>query len=667
MQVTHQGALSSPRQSGKDGSTATHCPPFDKAALSLWRQFNDKIQATRCEVGTWMTLQNNVLDSITQLSGAINCAVDVMQNSTDPVSDADNAESDEMLQGLHMLSRQVNEKLTKCISILGDTRKKLANFSMMGGEMKSTLCDYEELIAEYMKEEQVILTSPRSKGSGRAASSSGKAQEMCALVDRMRKCGRQLTFTSSTMTSPVASRDGGSSASKQKRDSPAEILSDYTVDYMEGSLLEMHSADTTRQLRRAHNSRSNVMADRNTFWVLEAKDVDSVNKTTVQPFLQVNLRQQVEAVSIILQGGFSPSAPTNPLKSGDVTLSCGVNIENSTGDVSLTSAALGSVISWTALLKKTPPEKFLQRPPIRFLFDLFVYCAKEFPDLFPESLRSADWSVVSESKKSKLDFMDIMIGFLSSYLEVNAPTTASSIVSGLDAEFTNVLLQHLAIAIHLCKMRQASEQTAPAAGVCDSWPTAVHIAVSADGVKWLPGNSPTSKPYSTSLTDAEGKVELKLDFPNIAAKFLRVYPVDWSSPAGSSSISCDIRSSFAVRVSIRAKALPSSSEKPARAADYRASSLGLSETELGDSDRILASLTALQDMALVIIAAIAFLSEAEKVRKARKQEELRKVGVLLSAIFTDCTRGHCTCRVGIERSFSVAHFISIQAETIPTL
>jgi hypothetical protein len=642
LQVTHQGALSSPRQSGKDGSTATHCPPFDKAALSLWRQFNDKIQATRCEVGTWMTLQNNVLDSITQLSGAIKCAVNVMQDS----SGADNADSDEMLQGLYMLSRQVNEKLNKCISILGDTRKKLANFSMMGGEMKSTLCDYEELIAEYMKEEQVIQASPRSKGTGRAASSSGKAQEMCALVDRMRKCGRQLTFTSSTMTSPVASRDRGSSTTKQERDSPAEILSDYTVEYLEGSLLEMevHGADATRQLRKANNSRGNVMADRNTSWILEAKDIDSVRKKTAHPFLQVNLRQQAEVVSIILQGGFSPSAVPNPFKPADITLTCGVNIANSTGDVSLTSAALGGVISWTALLKKTPPEKFLQRPPIRFLFDLFVYCAKEFPDLFPESLRTADWSVVSESKKSKLDFMDIMIGFLSGYLEVNAPTSATSIVSGLDAELTNVLLQHLAIAIHLCKMRQASEQTAPTAGVCDSWPTAVNIAVSADGVKWSQGSSPTGKPYSTSLTDADGKVEVKLDFPNVAAKFLRVYPVEWFSPAGSSSISIgsDIRSSFAVRVSIRAKALSSSSDEAPRAADYQASSLSLSETELGDSDRILASLTALQDMALVIIAAIAFLSEAEKVRKARKQEELRKVGVVVSAICTDCTSGYCT-------------------------
>ena len=611
-----------------------------------------------------MTLQNNVLDSITQLSVAIKCAVDVMQSSSGPGSNADSADSDEMLQGLYMLSRQVIEKLNKCTCILQDTRKKLANFSMMGGEMKSTLTEYEELIAEFMKEEQVIQSSPRSKGTGRAASSSGKAQEMCALVDRMRKCGRQLTFTSSTMTSPVASRDGGSSTTKQKRESPAEILSDYTVDCMEGFLMEMHGADSTKQLRKADNSRGNVMADRNTFWVLGPKDLDSVDRTTAHPFLQVNLRQEVEVVSIILQGGFSPSTILNNLKPADVTLPCGVNIANSTGDVSLTSAALGGVISWTALLKKTPPEKFLQRPPIRFLFDLFVYCAKEFPDLFPEFLRTAEWSVVSESKKSKLDFMDIMISFLSGYLEVTAPTTATSIVSGLDAELTNVLLQHLAIAIHLCKMRLSSDQSAPTAGVCESWPTAVNIAVSADGVKWTPGNSPSGKPYSISLIDADGKVEVKLDFPNIAAKFLRLYPVDWSSSAGNSSISSDIRSSFAVRLSIRAKAVSSPSDKPPRAPDFLGSSLGLNETELGDSDRILASLTALQDMALVIIAAIAFLSEAEKVRKARKQEELRKVGVLFSVITTDYHGGHCTDRRGHKESTHCIYFMSIEAKPI---
>jgi hypothetical protein len=143
-----------------------------------------------------------------------------------------------------------------------------------------------------------------------------------------------------------------------------------------------------------------------------------------------------------------PSSSTTPIPSAsNLTLDCGVNLSNCNGEIDLTAQSLGQVIQWPLLLKKTPPEKFLERPPVRFLFDLFVFCAVNTPDLFPLSILNADWAVVSSSKQSKIAFMDSMLVFLSNYLDHKSPTTAVSIVAGVDVVLTNTLLQHLSIAI----------------------------------------------------------------------------------------------------------------------------------------------------------------------------------------------------------------------------
>lgn len=144
----------------------------------------------------------------------------------------------------------------------------------------------------------------------------------------------------------------------------------------------------------------------------------------------------------------TPSSLYPPiLSASNVTLDCGVNLSNCNGEIDLTAQSLGQVIKWPLLLKKTPPEKFLERPPVRFLFDLFVFCAVNTPDLFPKSILNADWAVVSSSKQEKILFMDSMLVFLSTYLGFKSPTMAVSIVAGIDVVLTNILLQHLAIAI----------------------------------------------------------------------------------------------------------------------------------------------------------------------------------------------------------------------------
>ena len=129
-------------------------------------------------------------------------------------------------------------------------------------------------------------------------------------------------------------------------------------------------------------------------------------------------------------------------------LPCGVNMLNADGDMTATINSINDVFQWSEILKKTLPEKYLIRPPVRFLFDLFTYCSKNFQNLFPIELSTSLWDDVGNCKQSKLDYISIMLDFISSYLDVDYPNTAASIVSGTDVEKTNILIQYIAIAIH---------------------------------------------------------------------------------------------------------------------------------------------------------------------------------------------------------------------------
>jgi hypothetical protein len=89
-----------------------------------------------------------------------------------------------------------------------------------------------------------------------------------------------------------------------------------------------------------------------------------------------------------------------------ITLPCGITLSTCDGEPESTAKAMSDVIDWTILLKKNSPEKFLKRPPVRFLFDLFKFVVETIPGSLPDSIRSADWDTVASSKQGKLDFMN---------------------------------------------------------------------------------------------------------------------------------------------------------------------------------------------------------------------------------------------------------------------
>lgn len=131
------------------------------------------------------------------------------------------------------------------------------------------------------------------------------------------------------------------------------------------------------------------------------------------------------------------------------------NINNSyddcDGDWQKTSVMVSQVISWESLIKSTPPEKFLRRPPVRFLFDLFQALLPRLgrtgssPDVV--SLMNSKWEDVGSTKDSKVAFMENVIYVVARGLDVEPATTGNNIVTGSEATMTNMLIQQLVVLI----------------------------------------------------------------------------------------------------------------------------------------------------------------------------------------------------------------------------
>ena len=594
-------------------------PLFDKATLSLWRQFSDKIAATQNEVISWTSLQTRAKESILQLSQKIITAVEKMQfgvEEKEAVNDCDfvGIRDSEVLQGLRMLSRQVKNKLEKNAKNQKEARKKLSNISIMSDELASVVEEYGKVVLQLVTEEQRIVRHSKSGDK----SSVVKLEEMLNLLDKMKNCARRNSATRMSVSSLVA----------EDSDELPGGYTDYELELSSGILYsQTTNTSNTGKSRTGGTSVEyrvrNVAVNGDVCWAVGMKCALSCQKKGEQPFCMLKLKYSKCVTSIFLQGGMindESDAKNDVCTVSNVQLPCGVTLSNCNGDVALTSASLGGVISWTALLRKTPPEKFLQRPPVRFLFDLFVHCAVQYEHLFPQSLRDAQWDLVGESKQAKLNFMNIMIDFLSGYLGVSSPATPSNIVSGQESTMTNTLLQHLAIAIQCHSSKISTDSAGGTVCAAPAWPLKVSVHQSTDGVNWKPTISSNGEnEYDVLLSDAQNTAEITVTSgqsdDSHPVRYLRIHPLEWATSSTKSSINGDIKSGFSVRASVR------TSSKPASVSQFSSNV----DNCVAESDSVSTAFSRLQDVSAVIVDSIAFLSDADKHRKSRKQEEVRKV------------------------------------------
>ena len=605
----------------------------------------------------------------------------------------------EIFLGIDILCRQVENKKIKTMNEIFEKTAKLGNFLILGKELSSTMRKYEDLVCSCVQED-AELVSPRSSENIKKSTND--------LIAKMKE-------VNTILSSELSLNFPSNSDHKENESSEVNVnfIKDSEIKFNVGALYQIEKKKSNNDinpkiiLKKIENIRKDIMINENIFWIfnnqIDTLSDDNYNKNIDQDkiYFDIVLKDETLIFSIFLQGGFvdynspisanlssppssfSSSSPssfpsssstikaTNLVKTvissdnkcpKDFKLPCGVSILNAEGDMASTINSINDVFQWSEILKKTPPEKYLVRPPVRFLFDLFTYCSKRFHDLFPVELCASSWDDVGNCKQSKLDYVTIMLDFISNYLDIDNLNSAGSIVSGTDVEKTNILIQYIAIAIHwnsiqnnngndnksislgterekdnmnnlISRCSKNSSSLIEDSSVVGSWPKKVSISISLDGIVWskreLYGKNQF---YATSLEDPESKVEVKLLQDGVRAKFIRIHPLEWEDSLNSKEDSSEVprhnggkylntlekyRIGCSLRASVRAYVQQTGGTVH--------TSSTVASSEAGNVPCLSSILTALKEVTVVTLTAISHLTKAEEKRKIRKQDDIRKV------------------------------------------
>lgn len=154
-------------------------------------------------------------------------------------------------------------------------------------------------------------------------------------------------------------------------------------------------------------------------WVISS--IASLHESEM-PYVEIILPQPVHLSAVTIQGGIAPeeSQPSHQFPSHSETpqsshqklcLPCGLGFDDCNGSIENTVKLLADVISWETLIKKNSPEKFLARPPVRFLFDLINYVTRVSSLPVYQSPEETSWETVGFSKDTKMAFVDKVLTF----------------------------------------------------------------------------------------------------------------------------------------------------------------------------------------------------------------------------------------------------------------
>ena len=233
-------------------------------------------------------------------------------------------------------------------------------------------------------------------------------------------------------------------------------------------------------------------------------------------------------------------------------------------------------------------------------------------------------------------------------------TTAHSIVTGSDAELTNMMLQQLAIALFSFKHTLAvSANSAPQKTVktvieTKVWVKTVRIMLSTDGQVWT-----HDEKYDTNIavsSDEVKVVRLRSDGSSIAARFVRVVPLTWSTADGITFGSS--APGPAIRVGVLAATLakyiaPSANHLTLESGNSEGLKLSImlpssmknvlfffllwyALTPVGsalkvEATKVLHVLTVLCDALNSLIGTVEIISHIDDLQKIKKQQEVNKV------------------------------------------
>lgn len=416
----------------------------------------------------------------------------------------------ELHRGLNLLSNQLSQIQSKSYI----SRQKLNdcghfNLSQFNERMRIHLDDLKEKVNGI-----VIVSNEETKQN-----SVLKDDVVDSITENIRDMNMYLVNASS-----VEESKGEDSVGESKTSTDASQVEDLVEYY------DTVRTSTEQCLKSAHISSSEQ-------WLFD-KSSDDFNSSIL-----ISLRKVCNVSEISLRTGMIGAVTSNATTPKQVVASAGVSLlevslpsglklADCDGNIAKTVSAISDVLQWETLIKTNPPEKFLQRPPVRFLYDIFkhVILCDKLP-IYINQPEKMEWDVVNTSKQSKMEFMDKVIEYVSEVLSVPATTTSSAIVTGADSNLTNVLLQQFSIAAYMKRkgivINSASIPVvvnSPGAG--DNLSTSTEEWIDTFVLSWsLDGENYTqSEEIGSGLGKSRKLNRINLDHLNIQAKFIKLIP-----------------------------------------------------------------------------------------------------------------------------------------------
>ena len=382
----------------------------------MLRQLKDKFSATNTEVVRWTTIQDNLLLKLKQF---LNCMSDssVVQQLMIQ-SQSENFDIREIAKGFAMLSRQAAQRLSKDREAVDRTRFQLIDFQAMNSDLKTLLSVYDKSLS----------SSPSTIGG---EGSGGLLEQITATQSSAQNSKKSLVSLTEEFTKMLKVYNGGiggvasTGVSSPTSGTPPLLHSSspqrptaQEEESVEGLVAENYKPPETRK-GGSKSENSDVRINSLYGWTRTSSDGDGASLTLCLPIVRDVSAVQIQSgvfralqstvVAAQLPASSAPPAGTSIVP---VPLPCGLTMASCSGSTEQTALALADVLDWSTLLKKNPPEKFLKRPPVRFLFDLVKYVGEIMmtqtagkSKFLPESLVQADWEAVSATKQSKIDFM----------------------------------------------------------------------------------------------------------------------------------------------------------------------------------------------------------------------------------------------------------------------
>jgi len=375
--------------------------------------------------------------------------------------DRKNQQMEDAARGLRMVVRQLNKKRIEINSGIAKEREKL--FAVM---------EHSRTVMEVVQNE---ITKAESRSVEDKVFSQEEIDEQRNVLQNAR--GKIKAFFDEQQANAAL-------AEEEKKLEGAESKMEESMDVSDSDMKEARSLGVgsgkilNKQMTASHNAETACSARLNC--KTKAGGWVGVERCDTEQYLQIDLKRQAIVTGVATQGLFieketdassamatlsrkkyrkeirkvkKQSTKQVPVTRTEMVAPITIGDVNARGindDLTQTRDILATVINWPTLLKNTPPEKLLGRPPVRFLFDLINLVSRTTKFGADQPWSSTNWKSL-QSKGDKVSFMDSVIGHVveqcgGAQAGIEPPALGSDIVTGSEAGNTNRFLQLMGIA-----------------------------------------------------------------------------------------------------------------------------------------------------------------------------------------------------------------------------